>query len=248
MPLRLVSLFALIIAGSWGYLFYQSWQMSHLPMAQMWMPPSRLSEWTITDFSLIFSMWAVMMAAMMLPSAIPMLNAFSRYCRRDANAGEWRTLWFGSGYLAVWLLFSIVLTVLQWLFHGWAWLSPMMENRQPFVAAAILSLAGVYQFTAFKDACLNHCRTPFGFLLHHWQPGNIGALRVGFQHGLSCLGCCWAQMLIMFAVGVMNLIGMLLITLLVIAEKWAPIKTSRLNYGTGVFFLLWGGYTLLAIM
>lgn len=240
---KLIVLLVLAIGGAWGYLLYQTWLMSHLPMAQMWMPPPRLTDWTLGDLSWVFGMWAVMMAAMMLPTALPMLKAFSQYCRRDGD-GDGRTAWFTGGYLAVWLLFSIILTLMQWLFHGWAWLSPMMENRQPLLAAAILLIAGFYQFTAFKNACLHHCRTPFGYLLNHWRPGRIGALQIGFQHGMSCLGCCWAQMLIMFAVGVMNLTGMLLITLLVIAEKWAPIKASTLSYGIGALFLLWGVYLI----
>ena len=214
-------------------------------MAQMWMPPRQLMAWTMDDFTWVFGMWAAMMAAMMLPTAVPMLTAFSRFCQRDSDANAWRTLWFGSGYLAVWMIFSSALTVLQWLFHGWAWLSPMMENRQPLLAAAIFLLAGVYQFTAFKHICLHHCRTPFGYLLNHWRPGNSGALQIGLQHGLSCLGCCWAQMLIMFAVGVMNLTGMLLITLWVIIEKWAPIDASKLGYGSGLLFLFWGVYSFL---
>lgn len=248
MPAKLIILLTLVIGGSWSYLFYQSWQMGHLPMTEMWMPPSRLSDWNVSDFSWIFIMWAIMMAAMMLPSTIPTLNAFSRYCRRDTDTSEWRTLWFASGYLAAWLLFSIVLTLLQWLFHGWAWLSPMMDNRQPMLAAVIVLLAGIYQFTAFKNACLHHCRSPFGYLLARWQAGDMGALRIGFHHGSSCLGCCWAQMLLMFAVGVMNIGGMVFITLLVIAEKWAPVEGNKLKHGLGLCFLLWGVYILLPIV
>lgn len=217
-------------------------------MTQMWMPPSVLAKWVLSDFFWVFSMWAIMMAAMMLPSALPMLRAFSRYCRKNGDAKVAGTLWFGSGYLAVWLLFSVVLTGMQSLFHGWAWLSPMMENRQPLLSVMIFLTAGAYQFTAFKNACLNYCRSPFGYLLNHWRPGKQGAFQVGFQHGLSCLGCCWAQMLIMFAIGVMSLPGMLMITLLVIVEKWASLDTKTLSYGIGFSFLLWGGYILSAII
>lgn len=248
MPTKIVVSLAVIIGGSWSYLFYQAWQMQHLPMTEMWMPPSVLSDWTVGDFFWVFGMWAVMMAAMMLPSSLPMLSAFSRYCQRDADTKHTRVLWFGAGYLAVWMMFSSVLTLMQWLFHGWAWLSPMMENRQPLLAAVILLIAGVYQFTAFKNACLSHCRSPFGFLLSHWSPGKQGALQIGFKHGLSCLGCCWAQMLIMFAVGVMSLPGMLLITSLVIIEKWAPVEPNKLSHGIGFLFLLWSGYCFVPII
>ncbi|MGY6276203.1 DUF2182 domain-containing protein [Methylomonas sp. MgM2] len=248
MPKKIIILLIAIIACSWAYLVYQAWQMNHLPMAQMWMPPAILTAWTAGDFVWVFSMWAVMMAAMMLPSTLPMLTAFSRHCQRDNDANATRIIWFGSGYLSVWLAFSIVLTIIQWLFHGLAWLSPMMENRQPLLSALILLTAGAYQFTAFKDMCLSHCRSPFGFLLNHWRPGNQGALQIGLKHGLTCLGCCWAQMLIMFAIGVMSLPGMLLITLLVIIEKWASFDPNKLSHVIGLSFLLWGVFSLLALI
>lgn len=235
----------LLISGCWAYLYDQYWQMHNLPMMQMWMPPERFIDWTLVDLSWVFGMWAVMMTAMMLPSALPMLNTFSEYCRRDSSANPKGILWFCTGYLLVWMLFSVALTLAQWLFHGWAWLSPMMENRQPLLAAAMLLIAGAYQFTGFKNACLHHCRTPLGYLLNHWQPGMIGALKIGFKHGLNCLGCCWAQMLIMFSIGIMNLAGMILITLWVIIEKSATIKASVLTYFSGFFFLVWGGLILL---
>ncbi len=244
MPVKLAAFFAAVIGGSWAFLAYQAWQMNHLARSEMWMPPSALSDWGANDFTWVFGMWAVMMAAMMLPSTWPMLQAFSRYCKRDSGAGEARTLYFACGYLSVWFLFSLVLTLMQWLFHGWAWLSPMMENRQPLVAAAILLTAGAYQFTAFKNACLHHCRSPLGYLLQHWRPGNQGAFEIGFKHGASCLGCCWAQMLIMFAVGVMSLLGMVMISLIVLAEKTLPIAANKLSYGIGIVLLVWGAYTL----
>lgn len=225
-------------------MFYESWQMSHLPMAEMRMPPEALNAWSVGDFAWIFGMWAVMMAAMMLPSALPMVTAFARYCR---NAGDdtSRIVWFTAGYFAVWLLFCVLLTAVQWLLHGLAWLSPMMENRQPYLAAGILLAAGGYQFTALKNECLSHCRSPFGFLLQHWQPGRAGALRTGFTHGLHCLGCCWLQMLLMFAAGVMNLTAMLMVTALITLEKTAPIPAQRLSTAIGILLILLAGFIAL---
>ena len=245
MSARVVLLLSVCIGAAWGFLGYHVWQMSHLPMAEMWMPPSILVAWPLSDWLWVFVMWGVMMAAMMLPSIVPMLIAFSRYSQRDGTAGQWHTLWFASAYLAVWLGFSVALTGLQWLFHGLAWLSPMMENRQPVVAAAIFLIAGLYQFTPIKNACLQHCRTPIGFLLHAWRPGKAGAWRMGLLHGVNCLGCCWAQMLLMFAVGVMSLTGMILITLLVFAEKWAPFDARTFSTISGVMFCALAGLWLL---
>lgn len=185
-----------------------------------------------------------MMAAMMLPSAIPTLHAFSRLSRTDKHS-RWHSLVFVLGYLIVWFAFSIVLTVMQWHFHGLAWLTPMMDNGQPLMAALILFMAGLYQLTPLKNNCLQHCRTPFGFLLNEWRPGFRGALHLGLKHGLICLGCCWAVMLIMFALGIMTLWAMALLTLLVILEKWANINIQRWRYGSSIVFMLWAGYFLI---
>lgn len=229
-----------IIFAAWGYLFYQHLQMTAQPMLSIWMPPSEPLAWHFIDFALIYFMWAVMMAAMMLPSAISMILAFAKVCRQQ----HIRIYLFTFAYLVVWLLFSVVLTLLQWQMHGLGWLSPMMDNQNSLLAAGILLLAGVYQFMPLKNACLTHCKTPLGFLLNEWQAGNIGAFNMGLKHGANCLGCCWAQMLIMFAVGVMNLLGMALITLLVILEKILPIKAKLICKAVGGIFLLWGVFLL----
>lgn len=229
-----------LVLAAWSYLFYQHYQMALQPMSSMWMPPSEPWAWRFTDFALVYSMWAVMMAAMMLPSAIPMILAFARVCRRQSRLPYKLTYLFISAYLGVWLLFSSGLTLLQWQMHGLAWLSPMMENQNKSLAAGILFLAGIYQFMPIKNACLVHCKTPMGFLLNEWQDGATGALKMGLKHGVYCVGCCWAQMLIMFAIGVMNLPGMALITLLVIAEKTMPVQATLICKTVGIVFLAWG--------
>jgi predicted metal-binding membrane protein len=136
--------------------------------------------------------------------------------------------------------------LLQWQMHGLAWLSPMMDNQNSMSAAGILFLAGFYQFTPIKNACLMHCKTPMGFLLNEWQDGAGGAFKMGLKHGAFCVGCCWAQMLIMFAVGVMNLLGMALITLLVILEKTVPLHAKLICNVVGVAFIAWGIALLMA--
>ncbi|WP_340124374.1 DUF2182 domain-containing protein [Methylobacter svalbardensis] len=240
---------AVVLAGilaAWGYLFYQHDQMTSQPMSSMWMPPSESLAWRFTDFALVYFMWAVMMAAMMLPSAIPMILTFARVCRQQNKIPHKLTYLFISAYLGIWLLFSSVLTLLQWQMHGLAWLSPMMENQNSILAAGILFLAGFYQFMPIKNACLTHCKTPMGFLLNEWQDDAAGAFNMGLKHGANCLGCCWAQMLIMFAVGVMNLLGMALITLLVILEKSMPLESKLICKTVGVAFLAWGIVLLFA--
>ncbi len=235
------------ILAAWGYLFYVHYQMTSQPMSSLWMPPSEPLAWRVTDFALVYFMWAVMMAAMMLPSAIPMIQAFIKICRqRNDKATAKLTYLFILAYLGVWLLFSCALTVLQWQMYGLAWLSPMMDSQNSISAAGILFLAGFYQFMPLKNACLIYCKTPVGFLLNEWQDGSAGAFNMGVKHGAYCVGCCWAQMLIMFVVGVMNLLGMALITLLVIFEKSMPLQAKLICKIVGLAFIAWGAFLLIA--
>ena len=237
----------LVIVLAWIYLFYQHWQMNSPSMADMWMPPAEIFAWSYLDFSLVFVMWAIMMAAMMLPSAIPMILAVARVFQQRKTKYFQLTFIFTLAYLSVWFLFSVLLTLLQWQMHGFAWLSPMMENQNLFLAAGILILAGIYQFLPIKNVCLQHCRTPMSFLLNEWRDGHFGAFTMGLNHGMTCLGCCWAQMLIMFAVGIMNLFGMAIITLIVLLEKLAPISPKYISRMGGFAFVLWGTCLLLPI-
>jgi predicted metal-binding membrane protein len=141
-------------------------------------PPNSPRQWQLTDFVVVYSMWAIMMAAMMLPSAVPMIKAFSKSCRQRYEDDMPFSILFSLAYLLVWLVFSVILTLLQWQLHGLQWLSGMMENSNAFLAAGILIMAGIYQFTALKNACLQHCRSPFSFLLNSWQNGRQGAFNM----------------------------------------------------------------------
>jgi len=239
LAVTLASLFGVIIA-SWLYLFYQHWQMTSLPMSEMWMPPSEATAWNLMDFWLVFVMWAVMMAAMMLSSAIPMVMVYARICLQRYQATHPYTVSFTLAYLLVWLVFSAGMTALQWQLHGLKFLSPMMDMQHETMAAAIFLLAGSYQFTPLKNRFLSACRTPMGFLLTEWREGSVGAFRMGLKHGSDCLGCCWAQMLLMFAVGIMSLIGMVFITLVVLVEKILPPHHQFFSKAIGVVFIVWG--------
>jgi predicted metal-binding membrane protein len=241
---RIFSALLIVIFAAWGYLYYQYWQMAMQPMTAIWMPPSSLYAWKVIDFFLIFIMWAVMMAAMMLPSAIPMTLAFSRVCRQRQSKVYSPTLVFVLAYLCAWFGFSALLTLLQWQMHGSGWLTPMMENNNLLLASVILFLAGFYQFQPLKNSCLKFCRSPLGFLLNEWHEGYKGAFTMGLKHGATCVGCCWAQMLIMFVVGVMNLLGMAFIALIVSMEKLTPVNSDIISKISGFVFILWGLYFL----
>jgi predicted metal-binding membrane protein len=207
-------------------------RMATLPMDRMWMPPTGTWRWSPVDFALTWSMWAIMMLAMMLPVATPMTLLVHRLGRAKERRASLPA--FLAGYFLIWMGFSVAAALLQWLFHGLNWLTPMMEAGNPAVSGAILVLAGVYQFTPWKAACLSHCRTPTGFLLSHWRPGWAGGLRLGLHHGCYCLGCCWAEMLVMFAVGVMNAPWMGGITLAVVGERYLPGSAEWVRRLAGV--------------
>jgi predicted metal-binding membrane protein len=178
----------------WAYLFYQGWAMRHMDLVAMAMPST--DAWGPMDLLLVFAMWAVMMVAMMVPSATPMLLAFAAITRsRRAQGRPFVPLWvFLAGYLVLWTAFSLAATLAQWGLHSLALISPMMVGTSPLLGSLLLIAAGVYQWTPLKQACLRHCRSPLQFLLTCWQDGTAGAFLMGLRHGAYCLGCCWLLM------------------------------------------------------
>jgi predicted metal-binding membrane protein len=179
--------------------------------------------WSAADVFFTFAMWAVMMVGMMAPSASPMLMLFAAArAGRDKRGVSLATLVFGLGYIAVWTGFSVCAALAQSGLHHAAMLSAAMASSSGRLAGAILIAAGVYQLTPWKSRCLRHCRSPLGFLMSNWRDGTTGAFQMGFRHGAYCLGCCWALMCVLFAVGVMNLIWVATLTGFVLIEKIGP--------------------------
>jgi predicted metal-binding membrane protein len=231
---------------SWGYLFFDAWRMSQLgACCQALLHPS-LDHWPIGDLARMAIMWSVMMAAMMVPSAAPMVLTFAALNRQRKSQDRpfVPTGMFLLGYLLVWTGFSVIVTLIQWLLHGLALLSPMMVSTSPIFGAAILIFAGVFQFTRMKSACLFHCRTPLDFLMTSWREGYSGALKMGLHHGLSCTGCCWLLMVLLFVAGVMNLVWVATITIFVLVEKVLP-GAKWISRAGGIICILWGVIILL---
>jgi predicted metal-binding membrane protein len=227
------------IALSWFYLVPVSRDMyGAMNGLSAWMMEG---TWDARYFLLIALMWAVMMVGMMLPSAAPTLLLFATVLRKSdpKNAPVTRTYAFAGGYLLAWTAFSLAATLLQWALAKTALLSPMMITNSPTLGALILMTAGVYQWTPLKQSCLTRCRAPADFLAHNFRPGFKGALRMGASHGIYCVGCCWALMLLLFLGGVMSLIWIAAITIFVLLEKLAPLgaQGGRLS---GVLLLLAG--------
>jgi predicted metal-binding membrane protein len=173
------------------------------------------------DLWLTFMMWTVMMVAMMVPSASPMVMSYARIARsRGARAGL-RVWCFAAGYLAIWTLFSAAVTAIQFELQRHSLISNALVTT-PLIGAAILAIAGIYQLTPLKEACLGRCQSPIGFFMTHWRDGAAGAFRMGLAHGAFCVGCCWMLMALLFVAGVMNLVWVAAITAFVLLEKVTP--------------------------
>jgi predicted metal-binding membrane protein len=206
-------------------------------MASMMAP----AVWTAGYAGIMFTMWWVMMAAMMLPSAAPILLLFARISRKEKSAGRpfIPTGIFAAGYLIAWGAFSAVATGLQWAFEQLGLLSPMMVTTSYSLGGAILLAAGVWQLTPIKGICLRHCRSPMGFFVQSWRPGRGGAFRMGLEHGSFCLGCCWFLMGLLFFGGIMNLFWIAGLAAFVLLEKTVPMG-SWIGRIVGVGVAAWG--------
>jgi predicted metal-binding membrane protein len=202
-------------------------------------------------FLLVLLMWWVMMLAMMLPSAAPAILLYERVQERavdqDAAAAIGPAMVFASGYLLCWLLFAIAAATIELQLEAGALIEPeRLGIRDPRAIGVILLAAGLYQLSPLKAVCLRHCRAPASFFARHWRPGWTGALRLGVRHGLFCVACCWALMLLLFAGGVMNLAWVAVLTVFVLVEKLLPHGqivariSGVLLAGAGVALLLFG--------
>ncbi len=236
----LIGAVSAVAASGWAWMLHMDWAMRDMMRggpSTAWMPPpAGFGGWTGYDFWMLFVMWSIMMVAMMTPSAVPMLRMY-RVVQRNRSRWTLETVpWaiFLLGYLASWVLYSVAISAIQWPMHEWGLLDPMMNSRSHLFSGALLIVAGLYQWTPWKDACLTQCRTPMQFLLARWKDGKSGALRMSFEHGLYCIGCCWALMLVLFAVGAMNMLWVAAIMLFVIVEKALPSPARLFRAVTGL--------------
>ena len=227
-----VVLLVLLPLVSWVWIVVMARDM-YGPMtgASAWM---MTAVWDARHLALLWAMWAVMMVGMMLPSASPMLLLYGGVARRSAtgaSAASRQIYALAAGYLVVWASFSLAATALQRLLVTLLLVSPMMEITTPVVAAALLLIAGTYQLTPIKHACLRTCQSPLGFLMSRWRSGLAGAFCMGLEHGVVCVGCCWALMLLLFVGGVMNLFVIAALTALVAFEKLTPFgaRSARIS-------------------
>ena len=209
---------------------------------------AQLTPWTPGYAVLMFFMWWIMMVAMMLPSASPMILLHAAVSRKTQRVREKAyhgsspvklASYFTLGYLVVWAFFSALATAGQWGLERSALLSSMMGSTSLALGAGLLIAAGLYQLTPLKQACLRHCRSPLHFISAHWRNGPAGAVRMGIEHGAFCLGCCWFLMLLLFYGGVMNLYWIIGLALFVLLEKAIPLG-HWLGRATGALLIAWG--------
>ncbi len=233
----------LVLVAGWAFVAWMTLDMAH-PLVRLTMPFD--TAWSWQTAAAVFVMWAGMMVAMMLPSAAPTILAFDTVERGGSGAGgsASRSMVFGGAYLLVWIGWSALAAGAQWLLQAGGLLTPMIVSNSDGLTAGLLVLAGLYQLTPLKQACLRHCRTPLGFLMAEWREGVRGALVMGLRHGLYCAGCCWALMLLLFVAGVMNPVWIVVLTVVVALEKW-PRLPVWLTWAYGAVLLLAGAAVLL---
>jgi predicted metal-binding membrane protein len=225
-----------VVALAWVYLVAGAgidMSMADMPMEPM--------PWSTFYAALLFTMWWVMMVAMMVPSAAPMVLLFTAIKRKQgASVSPSIEAWvFLSGYLLIWAGFSLVAVLAQWGLERAGLLSMAMASTSATLGGVILLAAGLYQFTPVKSACLRYCQSPVLFLSRHWRPGVVGALRMGLRHGSYCLGCCWFLMALLFVSGIMNLVWIAGIALYVACEKLLPLGRG-LSRAAGVALIVSG--------
>lgn len=225
---------AAIVLLAWSYLILANLHMSEQAMAGM-------RGWALYDYVMMFAMWSIMMVGMMVPTSIRSVRIYSMV-NAQAEQKHRRiagTYWFILGYVIIWVGFSAAATVLQGLLTEYGLLSAMMVSTSPYLGAAILIAAGLYQLSPWKDTCLRHCQSPAQYLAGKFGPRPTDGIRLGLGHGAYCLGCCWVLMLLLFVGGVMNLIWIVIITGFILLEKLVPSR-FRLTLGSAVLMITGG--------
>ncbi|AOI95159.1 MULTISPECIES: DUF2182 domain-containing protein [unclassified Burkholderia] len=251
---RVVTLLGMtaLVGACWVYLWTGAGTgMSALDMTAVALFPHRLADDMGTmdpSLATVVLMWWVMMIAMMTPSAAPLVLLYRRVLRHHGAQGAGAALtsaFLLAGYLAAWFAFSVAAAVLQTLLQPAGLISGMMLwSKSAVLSAIVLALAGAYQFSPLKQACLRQCRSPVRFLTTYGRPGLTGSFLLGVRHGAYCVGCCWLLMALLFVGGVMNVVWIVALSLFVLVEKVLP-GGERVGRALGVVLIAWAVATLL---
>lgn len=241
--LLMAAALAATVVLAWAYLVRAAAGMQAMATeAQMHaaMGMADMHAWGLADWFGLLLMWAIMMIAMMLPSAAPViLLVLGMYRRRVEPQARVAAAAFVAGYLVAWTAFSVAASAAQVGLHRATLMAPDMRLSSSVLSGAILIAAGVYQWLPVKNTCLSHCQSPFGFLSQHWREGTVGGFLLGLRHGLFCVGCCWLLMTLLFVVGVMNLLWVAVLAAFVLIEKLFD-RGALLARLAGVAVAAWG--------
>lgn len=241
---------ALMVVGSEGDLaalgpgmqIFESWSIGEVsPLLAAICRPIGLSgtlSFTASSFFLTFSMWSMMVLAMMLPTAAPMLSTYATLADTAVKRSEpVVSVWvLAAGYLVVWLAFSVVASLAQIALSFAGTLTAFGAPATMMLSGGVLLAAGIYQFTPAKLACLTKCQNPFLYFFSNWTTEQTGIFKLGLAQGLYCLGCCWALMAVMFAVGVMNLVWVAFLCALMVIEK--TVVNPWMSRAIGLFLFV----------
>ncbi len=231
---------------AWLYVIYLYRQMEVMNMRALFFAMPMTPKWNSTDFILMFLMWLVMMIAMMTPSVAPLILLFTKVNRQRKNQQSpfVNTSYLFTGYFMVWAGFSLLATLLQWILQQVSWLNPDMIITNKILGSIILIAAGVFQFTPLKQTCLDFCKSPLEFIYKHWKEGKKGAVKMGIQNGIYCVGCCWVLMVLLFVSGVMNILWVALIALFVLIEK-VFARSKWISFSAGTLLITYGVLAIL---
>ena len=213
-----------LMGGGMGGESMEGMAMDGMAMESMAMDGMSAAGWSFEGLAIFLAVWTIMMVAMMLPAAMPMIVIFaSAQARRDQHVAI-PTWIFVAGYILIWAAVGLLVYALVQASSELASDRVSLDRGvwRPLALGATLAIAGLYQFTPLKQICLRHCRSPLAFVAQYWRDGRSGALGMGARHGLYCLGCCWALFAVLVAAGMMSIAWMLLLTLVLFAEKVLP--------------------------
>lgn len=232
---RVLAAICVVVLAALGW-FALALQAANVGMVDALCTALAGGQTTAASVALVAGMWAAMTLAMMLPSAAPMILTYAEIADTAAKKGQPVVSPFliAAGYTVVWFGFASAATLAQLALTRAALLDASLASASGLFSGAIFIGAGVYQFTALKHACLTQCRNPFQFFFTNWATTPRGVFRLGFRQGLFCLGCCWAMMLVMFAVGVMNVVWMAALAILMTVEKLGSGKRLTQVIGVGL--------------
>ena len=220
--------------------------MRMIPSLARDMVPAR-APWSVVEAGYVFAMWAVLMVAMMTPSAAPMILAHERVGKQAADQGTLfvATGWFVAGYLVVWFGFALAATAAQWGLDSATLLNPKMASASRVFGGAVLVVAGLYQWTPLKNVCLAQSQSPMSFIQRHggFRRDPAGVVRLGVLYGAYCVGCCWALVALLFVGGVMNVLWIAGISAFVLIEKVVP-GGPLVSRAAGLGFLVAGGWLI----